>query len=267
MILWLPLVCSFGESDKGIGMTTDVSSPVSRSGRIHELGRKIDSLYASGDNDASVVADMLASAFPCAQDRAEFLLETVTAHRSGEHLDHGSSHIHRNGFSKISLFRNSRVGWNLRLHIWWKPSRDVQIHDHRWDLSSLVLAGRVRAVNYHDGPGDDYAVAHYSDAADGGRKSVEAAGTCALRPVASYTLTASDTHSLVYNEPHLLDTSGSETAATLVLTGPPRRNFSRAFIPCSAEVTETVQPPQMLSRDMAMDEAARLALKLQDFNC
>ena len=222
--------------------------------------------YAAPGPDAGSAAEMLAAALPDAGSAARFLRGAVARRRSGAAVDHGSSHVHRNGFTKVSLVRDRACGWNLRLHVWWAPARDAQVHDHRWDFASLVLAGSLRAVNYRVGDGAQYAIARYSDAVAGGRKSVEASGACALVPAASYSLSAGGTHSLRYDVPHVLDHADDSPAATLVLTGPAQRDFSRAFVPGQDAVTGTVRPSRMLDRDKAIGEVERFAGYLEEIN-
>jgi hypothetical protein len=236
------------------------------SGPFGDVVRAVRGFYASTGADTVMAAGVLAAALPGAGSVAEFLRGAVALHRSGATADHGSSHVHRNGFTKVSLVRDQVSGWNLRLHVWWAPARDAQVHDHRWDLASLVLTGSLGAVNYHADDGADYAVARYSDAVAGGGKSVELVGACALRPAASYTLSAGDTHSLRYDVPHLLDHADVSPAATLVLTGPAHRGFSRALVPSRDAVTGTVRPPRMLDRDSAIGEVERFAGYLEEIN-
>lgn len=228
--------------------------------------RAVSDFYSLANADTVAATEVLASALPDTGHVTEFLRDAVALHRSGAALDHGSSHIHRNGFTKVSLIRDQDSGWNLRLHVWWEPARDAQVHDHRWDLASLVLAGSLRAVNYRADQGDDYTIARYSDAGAGGRKSVEPSGSCTLRPIASYRLSAGDRHSLLYSEPHVLDHAEARPAATLVLTGPARRDFSRAFVPLPDIVTDTdtVQPPRILDRESAIGAIARFVGYLEE---
>lgn len=52
------------------------------------------------------------------------LLEAYVAGAERNPVRHGSSHLHRNGFSKIGLLRGAgTVPWNLRMHIWWGRAR------------------------------------------------------------------------------------------------------------------------------------------------
>jgi hypothetical protein len=53
------------------------------------------------------------------------------------------SYQHRNGFDKIVLFSSDAPAYKLRLHVWWPTTGDggEDIHNHRWDFSTAILAG------------------------------------------------------------------------------------------------------------------------------
>jgi hypothetical protein len=54
---------------------------------------------------------------------------------------------HPNGFSKVNLAM--RPGeWMLRLHMWSHPYVQADIHSHRWDFASQLLAGAMNTATY-----------------------------------------------------------------------------------------------------------------------
>ncbi|TMR20730.1 hypothetical protein ETD86_17750 [Nonomuraea turkmeniaca] len=168
---------------------------------------------------------------------ARFLGGWMSVLQSGEHaetLDRGRSHLHANGFSKISMMRlGAAEKWNLRLHIWWGTAKDSWIHDHRWSFSSMVLTGRMEAWNFR--PMTDEATdagqrrIRLYDADASGAKRVQELPACPLRTIAHYTLRTGDTHFLHFDEPHLVANPVDSPLATLMLSAPPARSFSHRY--------------------------------------
>lgn len=59
-----------------------------------------------------------------------------------------SSYKHYNGFDKIVLISSTNPSYSLRLHIWLPQESGFEwenIHDHRWNFSSSVIAGQIFA--------------------------------------------------------------------------------------------------------------------------
>lgn len=79
---------------------------------------------------------------------------------------HTDSYVHDNGFDKIILFQDPVTKMKLRLHVWHplmipnivRPRQNV--HNHRWDFSSIVLIGYVDHLSYSfaekDEDGEDF---------------------------------------------------------------------------------------------------------------
>ena len=98
--------------------------------------------YEAGDHDA--LARALA---PFAQTGASCgLLSSMLADTRWLDDILRTSYRHPNGFDKIVLL--SAPGYQARLHIWRTPDglhQDVEnIHNHRWDFSTLLLLGGYR---------------------------------------------------------------------------------------------------------------------------
>jgi hypothetical protein len=81
------------------------------------------------------------------------------------HLDFiaAQSYMHYNGFYKIPLINVQNV--KLRLHYWNSlnnESFEENIHDHRWDFSSLILlGGYTNEIFAEDNDGSEYEEYHY----------------------------------------------------------------------------------------------------------
>jgi len=55
---------------------------------------------------------------------------------------------HPNGFAKIRLATLPDYGWVVRVHLWDHPAADSDIHCHRWNFASRVLAGSLTEKTY-----------------------------------------------------------------------------------------------------------------------
>jgi hypothetical protein len=60
----------------------------------------------------------------------------------------GESLTHENGFKKISIYKDSITGFQIRVHLWPKGVEDASIHNHRWNFFSYVLSGEIVASNF-----------------------------------------------------------------------------------------------------------------------
>lgn len=146
----------------------------------------------------------------------------------------GRSHVHNNGFLKLSLWRDPATQATIRLHVW-RPGEDAgtpSVHDHRWSFASVVLAGRLSFSNFdlvEDSRGG-WISHRVTDADAEGTKQQRRGERCELRRTCDYDLTAGGTHWVSHEQLHRTPPP-STFAATLVLTGPPQRRFSRVVTP------------------------------------
>ncbi|QKG25459.1 hypothetical protein [Actinomadura verrucosospora] len=133
-----------------------------------------------------------------------------------------ASYRHPNGFDKIVLLADA--GCQLRLHVWRDDACETRVenvHNHRWDFSSVLLLGGYRFQEFVPDPdGPDFHTYGYASERGAAEYSLEPLGprglTCSfdahLGPGTSYTL-ASDVLHRVSNVPGRLTVS-------LVLQGP-----------------------------------------------
>jgi hypothetical protein len=67
----------------------------------------------------------------------------------GESLeDDPVAYRHPNGFTKIRLASLYDYGWAVRLHVWAEQASDYDIHSHRWNFASRILAGSLTEETY-----------------------------------------------------------------------------------------------------------------------
>lgn len=148
-----------------------------------------------------------------------------TIHSAHHHTD---SYAHDNGFDKIVLFQDSETKMKMRLHLWHpltipnakRPSQNV--HNHRWDFSSAVLAGYADNHLYRfahpDENGEDFF--HYRYYARGSKEhyDLESRGKTKLISVGTEHVGKGSIYSIEGEVLHRVDTPDDELVATLVIT-------------------------------------------------
>jgi hypothetical protein len=136
-------------------------------------------------------------------------------------LAHRAYH-HHNGFVKITLPGSGLGGKNLRIHIWDTGEDSIvnsDAHDHRWNFSSRVLAGRIGHITYlpHvSQSGDLYHYMHKSSQREGVYK-LDLIGRGALEKQTENGIPNGATYSLDSEIVHRVGVSLGQYAATLVL--------------------------------------------------
>jgi hypothetical protein len=148
---------------------------------------------------------------------------------------------HPNGFAKFVLHDSPDLPVRLRLHVWTGDSsqrikQDEQnIHGHRWNFASAVIAGQHLRVDEFvrvETGGAPYLSYRYrpqhrtlTSGDDGAELPVdttelEADGSARLEQSVGYSLAAGDSYSCDISKLHTVRTSGTDLIATLVVQGP-----------------------------------------------
>jgi len=68
------------------------------------------------------------------------------------------SYVHYNGFDKFVLLSSHQPNFKLRLHVWWPENREYpseNIHNHRWDFTTLLVAGSYQFEEFQTDPDGD----------------------------------------------------------------------------------------------------------------
>ena len=152
----------------------------------------------------------------------EFLDET----RQQPH-DSNLSYFHDNGFDKIVLFNDPVTLMKMRLHIWHpteldQPRRRQNVHNHRWDYSSAILAGTVQHLTYEfSGGGEDgEEFNHYRYFARGAKEhyEVEALGKAKLKLVKVDPMSHGTVYSIRNEVLHRIDIPDDAYTATIIIT-------------------------------------------------
>lgn len=131
-----------------------------------------------------------------------------------------SSYRHNNGFDKLSLFKDDDV--HVRIHIG-QPTESSTIHDHGWNLWSIVLAGKIRLVNYREDPKGPIArnkVAFIEERKGPGAQLVskrhQTQGTVNMTACSSCIVLQGGSHYLSFDEPHMAEIKHPDTITFLV---------------------------------------------------
>lgn len=153
----------------------------------------------------------------------EFIFETKRAVH--ENID---SYFHDNGFDKIVLFQDDETKMKLRLHVWYPmliPGQRRQrqnVHNHRWDFSSLVLTGQATNLTYRmasEGENGEE-LYHYRYYARGSKEhyDVEFLGKSKVVVKTTERHNVGKLYSVDNEVLHRVDIDDDATVATLVVT-------------------------------------------------
>ena len=133
------------------------------------------------------------------------------------------SYYHHNGFRKLVLLQNA--AFKLRLHLWEANSErhHENIHDHRWNFASCLLAGHFQTVVWEEDPdGPETRLdCTYTPARDGQTYSVRENGRVRVRQQATYALNAGDVYYMPASTLHQVTDPGQGETITLMLTATP----------------------------------------------
>jgi hypothetical protein len=165
---------------------------------------------------------------------------------------------HPNGFAKIVLL--SRPLYNLRLHIWRNGSgaraaARENIHNHRWDFSTVLLAGGYCHQEFRPaGGGEEFFAYTYRPAGSLGSYSLDPMGTKALRCVFNAHLSQGSRYTISSEVLHRVVPDPGEPTVSLVLGGPHLPSsvdvFTTQEVGKAGSVPLTALSPEFLLRHM-----------------
>lgn len=188
--------------DSGIGNTFQASEPVVR--RLAEPG-ELRSLIGQIIADDDALAEIAAR-----------------------------SYYHANNFLKVVLLTSERNPWKLRLHVW-HPQPNASgtitedIHSHRWDFTTALVAGEYFAQEFKIGPGTEYYHFKYLPVGAGQAFSLEEQGKKQLCQVFSALLPVGTVYYINHEVLHCISRSGGKAAASLVLQQPAETDFTNVY--------------------------------------
>lgn len=207
--------------------------------------------YRSG-NDSALVDCLRRVAAP------EFLRPLLARHAAAEAPDR--AYRHPNGFSKIVLLADPQ--FQLRLHVWRPapeyPAATENVHGHRWDFASAVLAGGYRFQEFaHDARGEEFRGYLYHGH-DGGRTySMSPTGEARLRCTFDAELSSGSSYLLTADVLHRVVAPTDGTTVSLVLQGPHREIPVEVYAKEDLEAGDAI-PLAPLPREQVARELERV---------
>jgi hypothetical protein len=163
------------------------------------------------------------------------------------------SYVHDNGFSKIVL--NQDNGCSLRIHVWDPPDSAAlpNIHNHRWDYASVLLAGVYTEEVYvrtEDNTAEAASAFTYRPAASAAaHDELIPAGESRLRIASRRAVGAGDFTGLPAATLHRITLPQNAYTASLFLTGRVQRDTTDVF---SRGAPSRV--PESISRELTVTD-------------
>jgi hypothetical protein len=202
------------------------------------LQRLLDDLPRA--HDAPTIADNLRLIARLGRrERMHGLLDALLADAPALARVGGRSYRHTNHFDKIVLVDSGDPdGYRLTLHLWDPPysaaeAADEQIHDHRFNFWSSVLAGELRCQNYaraeRGAPIGEYRyVPEKRDVATVGNFYRHVGDALLVEQPPSVQPAGSSYH-LCHEQIHRVVLPRTALTCTLVLRGPRQRAYASVF--------------------------------------
>jgi hypothetical protein len=132
-----------------------------------------------------------------------------------------NSHVHENGFTKLTLFDAVNGRYRIRLHIWDpkdSTKEEVNVHDHRYDFVSLVVTGRLENTRWNFSEnGAVYKLFAYEPRDEAGRYHLRMVGRYCLSPEPLKIYSAGDAYSMMRDDLHTTQTSDNVRSITLCI--------------------------------------------------
>lgn len=212
-------ICGVADTDSSI--VCQVQAAISRG--IEELERTVSRLLAQGGRTGScnsLVSIIEALSQP--QTLCALLEQLLLDEKALEEVQR-NSYYHKNGFRKLVLLKNA--DFKLRLHLWEanneKPHENI--HDHRWNFASRLLAGSFQTTMWEEdatGP-ETRRNCRYTPAQEADTYGVSEDGQVKLRRKATLTLRAGDLYYMPASTLHQVTDPGKGETVTLMLTAAP----------------------------------------------
>jgi hypothetical protein len=189
---------------------------------------------------------------------------TQRAH-SGNNWD--GAYWHPNGFAKFVIFDSASSPFRIRLHVWTGEDsqvllqKDQNIHGHRWNFGSAVIAGPGLQVDEYvlsdtGIPYQSYEYRPQGDNADSAEplvdgRDLEPVGEVRLERSITYALGTHDTYVCDITRLHTVQSASRDLTATLIIQGP-------SLLPFAPVYRESGLRPQPAANAMSQAQASRL---------
>lgn len=177
-------------------------------------------------------------------------LETVEVTTLLRQVECGRITQHPNGFLKLPVATSDR-GDRLVFHAWLRdgPGEDNDVHNHRWDFASAVVAGSLATTEYTvhrgQGPLTEYA---FSSGSSGGYE-VQPVGPCNVSTERAAVMPRGTVYYLSREVFHRSGAALPDPLVTLFLQTPALAPVSSVVRP---DVPESTIPAHALRREAAL---------------
>jgi len=184
------------------------------------------------------------------------------------------SYRHDNGFWKIVVAQYRTV--KLRLHIWNNLSRslagDSNIHNHRWDFSSLLLCGgyRQQIFSLCDSDAGDLHVSHFQYYPQGigaervGEDYLHLKGETSLRLIEDRVWNSPEIVAVSFTTLHRILIREDSFVASLFLQGADRCGFTNVY--CEAEPARIKPDETRVISTRELSDALSLLIRMLSQN-
>jgi hypothetical protein len=157
----------------------------------------------------------------CNDEKAFYLKDTIKKNFENTHSKKSQlkGFKHANGFIKIYVQERELTKPGIRIHIWDPISGDANVHNHRWDMFSLVIKGSITSVEYDKDESGDIFKSWQYDPIYKGAYGMRHMGNESLQSIKETKLNVGDSYFLGKNVLHKVKDISNEGAITLMLTG------------------------------------------------
>ena len=208
---------------------------------IERLKRLVDQVLASSARRP--VHERLA--YLAQQGLVSMFLKLALSDQEQLRLIASRSYAHYNNFDKIVLLSCPDSPYDLRLHVWWPDecqSARENIHDHKWDFSSVVLKGEYYFEIYELSPvGFEMYEHRYFTRAGRDQYDLPVVSKERLNCISAGEVRAGDAYTMTNDILHRVVCSTHGVTATLVVQSRKVKDYARVFTDKPDELLQSIR--------------------------
>ena len=173
-----------------------------------------------------------------------------------------SASIHENCFVKVPIEVGLPHELRLRIHFWFSSSNEQNVHDHRFDFSSAVVAGAIENIIWVDDKiGNTFSGFRYHNDQSGRRLVLQSDRKLTVRRQESCR--TGDSYTVNRDTLHTIKHSGD--AITIILENrTDLKPYANVYSPVNRSVGDT--PPMRVSDYMLRERLLEFCLRDADIN-
>lgn len=200
--------------------------------QVSELKQLVDRIVISAERDEPLnlherLVDLVNRRFVSA------LLKALLIDEEQLQLVASRSYAHYNNFDKLVLMSSLAPRYDLRMHVWWPNSHTIStenIHNHKWDFSSLLLRGSYSFEVYEESStGREMYEYSYVTRAGSDSYQMPLLRRANLELTSKGCMSAGDGYSLSHDTLHRVICDLSATTISLVIRGASKKKTARVF--------------------------------------